>query len=97
MKIFKTISLALLGLMLVLIGLAAFLLTTQSGLNVLVGQAKNYCPQLSGGDFKGSVLRLDAQKVIWQQSGIRFEGDFGWHLDFKRLFDVQVVLTDFYL
>lgn len=97
MRIVKITLLALLGLIVIVIAAAAFLLTTNPGLNFLVGQAKGYLPQLTAGTFNGSVLRLDAREVEWQQPGVRFKGDFGWHLDFGELLSGQVVFDDFYL
>ena len=91
MRIVKITLLALLGLIVIAIAAAAFLLTTNPGLNFLVGQAKGYLPQLTAGTFNGSVLRLDAREVEWQQPGVRFKGDFGWHLDIRRLLSGEVV------
>ncbi len=97
MRIIKIISVAVLSLIAVVIAVAAFLLTTTSGLNFLVGQAKDSLPQLSQGTFNGSVLRLDAKNVVWEQPGASFKGDFGWHLDFNKIWSGEIVFDDFYL
>ena len=97
MRIVKITILALIGLIVIAVAAAAFLLTTNPGLNFLVGQAKSYLPQLTAGTFNGSVLRLDARDVEWKQPGASFKGDFGWHLNFGELLSGQVVFDDFYL
>ena len=95
MRIIKIISVSLLVLIAVVIAVAAFLLTTTSGLNFLVSQAKDSLPQLSQGTFNGSVLRLDAKDVVWKQPGASFKGDFGWHLDFNKIWYGEIVFDDF--
>ena len=97
MRIVKIISLVLLCVIAVFVALAAYLLTSTSGLNFLVGQAKSHVPQLVAGSFNGSVLRLDASDVTWEQPGLSFKGNFGWHLDFNKLLSGEVVFDDFYL
>lgn len=97
MRIVRIISLLLLTALAVLCALMAFLLTTSSGLHFLTTQARSYLPQLSQGTFSGSVLSLEAKGVVWKQSGLYFEGDFGWRLDAERLLAGEVVVDHFYL
>lgn len=97
MRIVKIVLLSLVGLLLALVGMTLFLLNTTIGLNFLVGQANRYVPQLTSGSFNGSVLKLDAKNVVWEQPGVVFKGNFGWHLNFKRLLSGEVVLDDFYV
>ena len=97
MRIVKIISLLLLTVLALLCALAAFFLTTSAGLQFLAGQAKGFLPELTGGTFSGSVLSLEAKDVEWKQQGISFKGNFGWHLDIRRLLSGEVVVDRFYL
>ncbi len=97
MRIVKIISLLLLTVLALLCALIAFFLTTSAGLQFLAGQAKGFLPELTGGTFSGSVLSLEAKDVEWKQQGISFKGNFGWHLDIRRLLSGEVVVDRFYL
>ncbi len=97
MRAVKIFSLILLSIIALLCAAVGFLLTTAPGLHFLVSQAKCYLPQLVEGTFNGSVLSLDAKEVVWEQSGLRFSGDFGWHMNFNKLLSGEFVLNDFYV
>lgn len=97
MRAVKIFSLILLSIIALLCAAVGFLLTTAPGLHFLVSQAKGYLPQLVEGTFNGSVLSLDAKEVVWEQSGLRFSGDFGWHMNFNKLLSGEFVLNDFYV
>ncbi len=97
MRAVKIFSLVFVSVMALLCAAVAFLLTTAPGLHFLIGQAKGYFPQLTQGTFNGSVLSLDAKEVVWEQSGLRFTGDFGWHMDFNSLLAGEVAFNDFYV
>ena len=97
MRAVKIIALVLLCVFAVLCAAMGFLLATAPGLYFLVNQAKDYLPQLTQGTFSGSLLSLDAKEVVWEQPGLRFKGDFGWHIDFNKLLSGEVVFHDFYV
>ena len=88
MRAVKIIALVLLCVFAVLCAAMGFLLATAPGLHFLVNQAKDHLPQLTQGTFSGSLLSLDAKEVVWEQPGLRFKGDFGWHIDFNKLLSV---------
>lgn len=97
MRAVKIVSLVLLCVFAVLCAAMGFLLATAPGLHFLVNQARDYLPQLTQGTFSGSVLSLDAKEVVWEQPGLRFKGDFGWHIDFNKLLSGEAVFHDFYV
>lgn len=97
MRAVKIISLILVSVFALFCAAVGFLIATAPGLHLLLSQAKGYFPQLTQGTFNGSVISLDAKQVVWEQAGLRFVGDFGWHIDINKLFSGEVVFNDFYI
>ena len=66
-------------------------------MHLMVKKARENLPKRNKGTVSGRVLSLDAKEVVWEQPGLRFKGDFGWHIDFNKLLSGEEVFHDFYV